>query len=272
MNVEGRVVLITGSSQGIGLAVAQQLAAAGAHVVLSARRAERLQAEARAIRAQGRHASWVQLDVTSDSSVHAAVEQVLAEHGRIDVLVNNAGNGGDLAFLLEDSSLHLREMFDTHMFGTERTTRAVLPGMLERGSGRIVNVVSTVAYVPMPGATAYCAAKAAVVAFTNALRGELRHTPIELVLFSPPHTQTEAGDAWPLDLPKQFSVEYAAEALVATLRKDHREKLAGGNNMLLWLQRISPSWAASIMRDLGLKATKQAHAARSASDCLTGVQ
>jgi NAD(P)-dependent dehydrogenase (short-subunit alcohol dehydrogenase family) len=262
MKLVDKIVLITGASQGIGLAVAQQLAAAGAHVVLAARRNELLAAEVKSLHAAGRRASAVQLDVTSDSSVRAAVEQVLAEHGRIDVLVNNAGNGGELDFFLQDSAEQLRAMFDTHMFGTERMTRAVLPGMLERGAGRVVNVVSTVAYVPMPGATAYCAAKAAVVAFTNALRGELAHTPIQLVLYSPPHTQTKAGEAWPLDLPKQFDTDYAAKALVNVLERDWTDRLAGGNNMLLWLQRISPSWAASIMRDIGLKATNKALAAR----------
>jgi NAD(P)-dependent dehydrogenase (short-subunit alcohol dehydrogenase family) len=265
MNLKDKVVLITGASQGIGLAAAQQLAAAGAQVVLAARRGDRLAAEVAELRAAGLRASAVELDVTIDTSVQTGVAQVLAEYGRIDVLVNNAGNGGNLAFYLQDQSANLRDMFNTHMFGTERMTRAVLPSMLERATGRIVNVVSTVAYVPMPGATAYCAAKAAIVAFTNALRGELAHTPIQLVLFSPPHTQTEAGQAWPLDLPKEFSVDYAASALVAVLNKDHKDRLAGGNNMLLWLQRISPSWAGNIMRDIGLKATRKALATRSAA-------
>ena len=262
MKLANKVILITGSSQGIGLAVAQQLAAAGAHVVLAARSADKLDAEVLRLCEAGHRASAVQLDVTSDSSVQRAVAQVLADHGQIDVLVNNAGNGGELDFFLQDKAEQLRAMFDTHMFGTERMTRAVLPSMLARGAGRIVNVVSAVAYVPMPGATAYCAAKAAVVAFTNALRGELAHTNIQLVLYSPPHTQTKAGEQWPLDLPKQFDVAYAANALVSVLERDASEWLAGGNNMLLWLQRISPSWAANIMRDIGLKATRKALAAR----------
>jgi NAD(P)-dependent dehydrogenase (short-subunit alcohol dehydrogenase family) len=262
MKLANKVILITGASQGIGLAAAQQLSAAGAQVVLAARRADTLAAEVASLRDKGLRASAVQLDVTSDGSVQRAVAQVLVEHGQIDVLVNNAGNGGELDFFLQDSAEHLRATFDTHMFGTERMTRAVLPAMLERGAGRIVNVVSTVAYVPMPGATAYCAAKAAVVAFTNALRGELAHTPIQLVLYSPPHTQTKAGEQWQLDLPKQFDAAYAADALVAVLERDVSDRLAGGNNMLLWLQRISPSWDASIMRDIGLKATRKALAAR----------
>lgn len=262
MKLADKIILITGASQGIGLAVAQQLAAAGSHVVLAARSADKLAAEVKRLREAGHHASAVQLDVTSDRSVQSAVAQVLAEHGQIDVLINNAGNGGALDFFLQDNAEQLRAMFDTHMFGTERMTRAVLPAMLSRAQGRIVNVVSTVAYVPMPGATAYCAAKAAVVAFTNALRGELAHTPIQLVLYSPPHTQTKAGEQWPLDLPKQFDAEYAASALVSVLERDWSDRLAGGNNLLLWMQRISPSWAASIMRKIGLTATHKALAAR----------
>lgn len=265
MKLMDKVILITGASQGIGLATAQELAAAGARVVIAARSADKLDAEVAKLREAGHRASAVQLDVTSDSSVRSAVAQVLAEHGQIDVLVNNAGNGGALDFFLQDNTEHVRETFDTHMFGTERMTRAVLPSMLARGEGRIVNVVSTVAYVPMPGASAYCAAKAAVVAFTNALRGELAHTPIQLVLYSPPHTQTHAGEQWQLDLPKQFDPAYAARALVRVLERDQLDRLAGGNNMLLWLQRISPRWAASIMRNIGLKATHKALAARQLS-------
>jgi NAD(P)-dependent dehydrogenase (short-subunit alcohol dehydrogenase family) len=267
MQISGKVVMVTGASQGIGAAAARQLAAAGARVVLAARSGARLAAEVAAIAAAGGDARAFELDVTSSESVEAAVAEVLAEYGAIDVLVNNAGSGGQLDFHIDRDPRATRELFEVHLFGSERMIRAVLPSMLARGRGRIVNVVSTVAYVPMPGAAAYSAAKAAVIALTRALRGELAHTPIELVLFSPPHTQTDAGRAWPLDLPKQFSPEYAAEALLDTLRRDRSEWLAGGNNMLLWLQRVSPSWAASIMRDLGLKATHKVRAERSQGSC-----
>jgi short-subunit dehydrogenase len=257
MKLAGKVVWITGSSQGIGAEAARQLAGQGAHVVLSARGRAGLEERAREIHAAGGDASVVELDVTDDASVARAVDEVLRRHGRVDVLVNNAGNGGSLGLFVDGSTADTRAMFDVHLFGTERMTRAVLPAMLERGAGRIVNVVSTVAYVPMPGAAAYCSTKAAVVAFTQALRGELADTGVELVLFSPPHTQTEAGKAWPLELPKQFSPAQAAEALVATLRKDRRDHLAGGNQALLWLQRISPRWAEGIMRKIGLRATQR---------------
>ena len=258
MKLAGTIVWITGSSQGIGAEAARQLAREGAHVVLSARGRARLEERAREIRAAGGEATVVELDVTDDASVRRAVDEVLQRHGRIDVLVNNAGNGGDLGLFVDGSSAATRAMFDVHLFGTERMTRAVLPSMLARGAGRIVNVVSTVAYVPMPGAAAYCSTKAAVVAFTQALRGELEGTGVELVLFSPPHTQTEAGKAWPLELPKQFTPADAAASLVATLEKDRRDYLAGGNNTLLWLQRISPRLAEGIMRRIGQRATQKA--------------
>ncbi len=254
MKLSGTIVWITGASQGIGAEAARQVAREGAHVVLSARGRAGLEARAEEIRAAGGEASVVELDVTDDASVQRAVAEVLGRHGRIDVLVNNAGNGGDLGFFVDESPTAMHAMFDVHLFGTERMTRAVLPSMLERGAGRIVNVVSTVAHVPMPGGAAYSAAKAAVVAFTQALRGELRRTGVELVLFSPPHTQTEAGKAWPLALPKQFT---PAESLLATLKKDRRDHLAGGNHTLLWLQRISPRLAEGIMRRIGLRATQK---------------
>jgi short-subunit dehydrogenase len=257
MNLTDQVVLMTGASQGIGAEAVSQLAQRGARVVLGARTRPVLDERVAAIRAAGGIATAVTLDVTSDESVRVAVEQVLAEHGRIDVLINNAGNGGQLGRFLERPAADSRSLYEVHVFGCERMTRAVLPSMLARGRGRVVNVVSTVAYVPMPGAAAYCAAKAAVIAFTQALRGELAEQPVELSLFSPPHTQTEAGKSWPLNLPKQFSPYEAAAALVFALEHDKLNHLAGGNQSLLWLQRLSPGLASGIMRRLGLEALRK---------------
>ncbi|MCB9764468.1 MAG: SDR family oxidoreductase [Alphaproteobacteria bacterium] len=258
MRLTDKVIFITGASRGIGAASARQLAQRGARLVLGARTAAPLQAVADDIRDAGGEALAVPLDVTDPASVQAAVDVALARYGRIDVLINNAGNGGALGFLLDTDPDATRAMFEVHVFGAERMTRAVLPAMLAQGGGRVVNVVSTVGYVPMPGAAAYCAAKAAVIALTEALRGELADHPVTLVLFSPPHTQTEAGRDWPLDLPRTFQPDEAAAALVATLQRDRRDWLAGGNQTLLWLQRISPRWAAGIMRGIGLDATRKA--------------
>jgi short-subunit dehydrogenase len=260
MELKGKVVFISGASRGIGAELGRQLAAAGARVVLAARTREPLAQLASELRQQGATALDVELDVTSEESVRAAVATALGAFGAIDVLINNAGNGGTLGRLLEQAPAHTREMFEVHVLGAERLTRAVLPSMLERGQGRVVMVASAVGYVPMPGAAAYSAAKAAVVALAEALRGELQGSGVEIVCLSPPHTQTEAGKAWPLALPKQFSPEHAVRALVRALRADEQNYLTCGNQSLLWLRRLTPSGSLCIMRKLGLDALQRVEA------------
>ena len=257
MRLNDRVILVTGASSGIGLAASRALAARGARVVMAARSGPRLEQAAAGVPG----AVPLVLDVTAD--VDGALATLLARFERIDVVINNAGNGGQLGRLQQLPSDHARRLFDVHVLGMERLVRAVLPIMLRQGHGRIVNVASTVGYVPMPGAAAYSAAKAAVIAFTQALRGELAGAPVELALYSPPHTQTEAGKAWPLDLPKQFSPQFAADALVRSLERDQLDVLAGGNRPLLWLQRLWPALASRIMRGIGLRALAKLDAAAS---------
>ena len=104
------------------------------------------------------------------------------------------------------------------MLGSERVMRAALPAMRRQESGIIVNFASTVAWVPMPGAAAYSAAKAAIVSLSEALREELRQDGIDVRVFAPPHTSTEAGKRMPLDLPKIFTPEWVAEQFVDFLR------------------------------------------------------
>lgn len=263
MDPKDKVILVTGASSGIGLATARALASAGARVVLAARSHEKLAAEAERIRRDGGSARALPLDVTSDASVGAAVADVLADCGRIDAVVNNAGNGGELRFWADAEPAHLRAMFDVHVFGAERVVRAVLPAMQAQRRGVIVNVASTVAWVPMPAAAAYSAAKAAVVSLSAALRAELAPHGIEVVLFAPPHTSTEAGRAWPLEGPRVRTPEWVAAELVETLRRGRATRLADpSNRMLLLLQRISPVYAAYIMRRIGLRAVAKAEAER----------
>jgi NAD(P)-dependent dehydrogenase (short-subunit alcohol dehydrogenase family) len=263
MEPKGKVILVTGASSGIGLAAARALAREGASVLLAARSAERLEAEAARIRAAGGAAFALALDVTSDASVAAAVDIALARCGRIDALVNNAGNAGELRFWAEAAPQHLRAMFDVHVFGAERIARAVLPAMRAQGGGTIVNVASTVAWVPMPSAAAYSAAKAAIVSLSESLRAELAPHGIEVVLFAPPHTSTEAGRAWPLEGPRIQTPEWVAEELIATLRSGRSSRLAGASNrMLLVIRRIAPAYASSIMRGIGLRAEARVRAGR----------
>jgi short-subunit dehydrogenase len=258
MEPKGNVVLVTGASSGIGLACAHALAKEGARVVLAARTESALEQTAAAIRAAGGEALAVRMDVTNDASVAAAVATALDRLGRIDALVNNAGNGGALGFWADAPASATREMFDVHLFGAERVTRAVLPSMVARGAGTIVNFASTVGWVPMPAAAAYCAAKAAVLAFSESLRHELAPSGVEVIVFAPPHTRTAAGDAWPLGV-QTFAPEWVAREFVQALRRGRPRFLAGASNRaLLAMQRISPALASSIMRGVGLRAAAKA--------------
>jgi NAD(P)-dependent dehydrogenase (short-subunit alcohol dehydrogenase family) len=259
MKLRDKVVLVTGASQGIGLEIARALAREGARVVLAARSLERLEVAARDC---GPQALAVQLDVTRDDSVSAAVARITQELGPIDVLVNNAGNGGSMSRWCDSDAEVVRQMFDVHVLGAERMMRAVAPSMLRSGKGTIVNFSSTLGYVPMPGTAAYSAAKAAVVMLSRTLRAELRPQGIDVRLFSPPHTSTESGKEMPLDLPKIFEPAWVATEFVRFLKGSSAETLAGGNGSLLVVQRVWPRLAQRIMEKIGFGALARVEAKR----------
>lgn len=252
-------MLVTGASLGIGLEIARALAAEGCRVVFAARSLERLQAAAAAC---GPGALAVQLDVTSDGSVASAVEHVVSRFGRIDVVVNNAGSGGGMARWRDSDAGAMRALFDVHVFGTERVMRAVVPLMARQGQGTIVNFSSTLGYVPMPGTSAYNAAKASVVMLSRTLRSELQPAGIDVRIFSPPHTSTESGKEMPLDLPKIFEPEWVAQRFVQFLAGGRSEALPGGNGTIVLMQRLWPGLAGRIMQRIGFGALQRVEAKR----------
>ena len=176
-----RVALVTGSSSGIGKITAQALAAAGFTVVGTSRDASRVAAVA--------GVEFIDLDVTDDASAHAAVAAVLATHGRLDVLVNNAGVGL-LGAAEENSIAQTRAMFETNVFGVMRLARAVLPHMRERRTGRIVNISSIFGKIPAPLMASYAATKFAVEGYTESLDHEVRQYGIRAVIVGPAVTRT----------------------------------------------------------------------------------
>lgn len=178
-----KTILITGASTGFGRDTAETLARAGHRVFASMRDiAGRNRAHAEALRAGG--IAVVELDVTDDASVEAAVAAVLAEAGRIDVLVNNAGiasAGVTEAFTAEQAKL----LFNTNVVGVLRTTRAALPAMRAAGDGLIINLGSVLGRVTFPFFGIYGASKFAVEGLTDSLRLELSQLGVDVVLVQP---------------------------------------------------------------------------------------
>ncbi|HYO69662.1 MAG TPA: SDR family oxidoreductase [Archangium sp.] len=184
------IALVTGTSTGIGLSTAIHLAQGGFEVVATVRnptRADRLRARADA---EGVRLDIRELDVESDDSVRQCVEGVLRSHGRIDVLVNNAG-AGFLGSMEQTPPEALRRMMEVNFFGVWRMTQAVLPAMRARRSGRILTVTSIGGLIGQPFNDAYCAAKFAVEGFMESLAPVTRHLGIHLSLIEPGPVATE---------------------------------------------------------------------------------
>lgn len=184
MDLGGRVAMVTGASQGIGRACALVLAEAGADVALGARNLEKLQAVAKEIEGFGRRALVSQLDVSDPKSIEEALAKILETWGMIDILVNNAGITKDnlvLRMKPEDWEAVLR----TNLNGAYHSIRAVLPGMVRRRYGRIINIASVVAQAGNPGQANYIASKAGLIGLTKAVAAEVASRNITVNAVSP---------------------------------------------------------------------------------------
>jgi len=215
-NVAKRVALVTGASSGIGEATAERLAEAGYKVHGTSRRGNKT----------GERAfEMLSLDVTSDESVEAAVQQVIRVDGRIDLLVNNAGFSVAPSAEGESSMAQTRAIFDTNFFGLVRMTRAVLPQMRKQESGRIINIGSVLGFLPAPYMSLYCATKHAVEGYSESLDHELRTRGIRVLLVEPAYTKTQF-EANTLEPDSQLD-EY--REIRAALRKVMTEAVATGD-------------------------------------------
>ncbi|MCA1444483.1 SDR family oxidoreductase [Ensifer sp. IC4062] len=190
-NIQGKVVAITGASSGIGEATARVLAAAGADVLIGARRVDRLERLAEEIGAAGGSVLVRRLDVTSRTDVEAFARHARSEFGRLDVIVNNAGVMplSPLAALKVDE---WDRMVDVNIKGVLYGIAAALPIMIEQGSGQIVNISSIGGHSVSPTAAVYCATKFAVCAISDGLRQET--DKIRVTVISPGTTTSELAD------------------------------------------------------------------------------
>ncbi|MGX9378964.1 MULTISPECIES: SDR family oxidoreductase [unclassified Pseudomonas] len=206
-NIHNKVVLITGASSGIGEAAARLIASKGAHVVLGARRTERLDQLVSEIQAAGGSASARALDVTDLQSMQAFVTFAKAQHGKVDVIINNAG----VMPLSPLASLKVNEwnqMLDVNVRGVLHGIAAVLPDMQAQGYGQVINISSIGGLAVSPTAAVYCATKFAVRAISDGLRQET--DKIRVTVVCPGVVESELADT--------ISDEVAREAMKAFRR------------------------------------------------------
>lgn len=203
-NIEGKVVVITGASSGLGEATARLLSEQGATVVLAARRADRIESLASEVNSRGGKALAVKTDVTDRNQVRRLVETAVETFGRIDVIINNAG-------LMQQSPLERFKtdewdnMIDVNVKGVLYGIAAALPHMQRQKSGHIINVSSVAGHKVTPSGTVYCATKHAVRVISEGLRQEVKPHNIRTTIISPGAVATE--------LPNHISESDIAEGI-----------------------------------------------------------
>jgi NAD(P)-dependent dehydrogenase (short-subunit alcohol dehydrogenase family) len=210
-DLDGRVALVTGARRGLGRAIALALAEAGADVALGLRDAARDDGLADEIEALGRRALAVQMDVTQEHEVDAAVARTVAELGSLDLLVNNAGGGAGLVPAEEVALDAFDRTLEINVRGTFLCSRAAFRPMKERGFGRIVNVSSQAGIVALPGESVYCLTKAGVAHLTRCLAVEWGRHGIHVNAVAPTFVRTPgtepalADDAFRADVEERIA-------------------------------------------------------------------
>ena len=236
MRLSGKTVLVTGGTDGIGLETARQLKAKGAYVVVCGRDAARLAAA----RAEG--LETIEADLSNKAGCDRLVEELRGV--TLDVLVNNAGMGGPSDLLTgfdldqTDRAIFLNLNAPMHLIA------AFLPGLRERPEAAIVNVTSGLAIAPRAGGAVYCATKAGLRSFTQALRHQLKDSRVTVIEALPPVVETRMTEQNPH---KKMPARDCAAAIVKAIESGQREAYIGAVKMLRAVSEVSPALARRIM-------------------------
>jgi short-subunit dehydrogenase len=254
-SISGSRILITGASQGIGLALAELAARRGAKVLAAARSADLLNDLINRVRATGGTIEPVVADVTNPTDRQKMVEAAERAFGGLDVLVNNAGIGATGHFA-DSGSERLRQIFEVNVFGLTETTRACLPLLLRGNKPAIVNIGSIAGKRGIPARSEYSASKFAVQGFSEALRAELAKDGIDVLVVSPGLTQTnfsknmlEQKAKVQMDHLRGMSAEDAAAAILKAIERGKSETtLTGQGKLLVFVSRFFPRLADRIAK------------------------
>jgi short-subunit dehydrogenase len=259
--ISGKVAIITGASSGIGEVTALEFAAAGAKVVLAARRIERLQKLAEKIRAVGGTALPVQTDLTVIDQIRNLVKTTIATHGRIDILANIAGTGY-YDWFEELSSQNLREHYEVNVIGLAELTREVVPVMKAQRSGYILNMCSYSSVISAPPLTVYASTKYAVEGLTDGLRRELIPWGIKVMRIHPSgvtgtefkeKASREGGIQFKSISLGQISRERVARTLVHMVERPRREVFLGRlYDVLAILNKLAP-WTIDLASSIWVR-------------------
>lgn len=240
INMAGRVAVVTGGAQGIGHAVAARLLASGAAVALWDRDQALNEKTAKLLAPLGRVIA-VPCEVTDWDAVNLALEQTEAALGGVDALVNSAGVAGPNAPVAEYDMAAFRQVIEINLFGTFHVNRVVVPGMVQRGYGRIVNIASIAGKEGNPNASAYSASKAAVIGFTKSLGKELALHDIAVNCVTPAAARTAIFD--------QMTPEFIA-FMLSKIPRNRFLEVDEAAAMIAWLVSAENSFTTGAVFDL----------------------
>jgi dehydrogenase/reductase SDR family member 7B len=250
--MKGKVVVITGASSGIGLALARECGQRGAHVVLAARNREKLQAISEELKAKGIDNIIIQADVSQEQDCRRLVEETIAKYGTLNVLINNAGISMRASFM----DLHLdviRKVMDTNFWGTVHCTKYALPYLL-KNKGSLVGVSSIAGYKGLPGRTGYSSSKFAMQGFLEVLRIENLKKGLHVLIACPGFTASNIrntaltadgsvqGES-PRDEDKMMTAEEVARRIAIAIEKRKRSLiLTSQGKMTVVLNKFFPGF------------------------------
>ena len=194
-DLSGKVALITGASRGIGQAIAEVYAAAGAKVVLASRKQESLNEVAEIIRGSGGEALPIAAHTGDDEAINALVARATEAYGGIDIVVNNAATNPHFGPVMTAEESHWDKILDVNVKGYFRVAKGCVPGMRARGGGKIINIASIAGLTPQMGMGVYCVSKAAVLMLTKVLAAELAQDNIQVNAIAPGFIKTKFSAA-----------------------------------------------------------------------------